>query len=127
VILLDTDVIIDVLRKHPPAVAWATSVRQEEVVLPGTAVMELVQGCRSGGQLEILNKALERYRCLWPSEIECQSALELLTLFHLSDALTITDALIAQTAIAHGLPLHSFNVKHSRKIPLLQLVQPYVR
>ena len=46
-ILLDTDVMIDLLRKYPPAVAWLGSIGEEEVVLPGFVVMELIQGCRN--------------------------------------------------------------------------------
>ncbi len=31
-ILLDTDVMIDCLRRYPPAVAWLESLREEEIV-----------------------------------------------------------------------------------------------
>jgi predicted nucleic acid-binding protein len=33
-ILLDTDVMIDVLRRYPPAVAWLESLGNEEIRLP---------------------------------------------------------------------------------------------
>jgi predicted nucleic acid-binding protein len=39
-IFLDTDVMIDLLRQHPPAVAWLGSLRDEEIVLPGFVVMD---------------------------------------------------------------------------------------
>jgi len=42
-ILLDTDIVIDVLREYPPAVAWFQSVANEEIVLPGFVAMELIQ------------------------------------------------------------------------------------
>ena len=45
-LLLDTDVMIDVLRGHPPAVAWLGTVRTEVIALPGYVAMELIQGCR---------------------------------------------------------------------------------
>lgn len=126
-ILLDSDVMIDVLRKHPPAVEWAGSVRDQEVVLPGIVVMELVQGCRSGGQLQVLLKAIKPFRQLWPSEVDCQNALQSLLALRLSDGLLITDSLIAQTAIGHGVSLHTFNIKHFAKIRGLQTIQPYNR
>lgn len=34
-ILLDTDVMIDLLRQYPPSVAWLDSLGEEEIVLPG--------------------------------------------------------------------------------------------
>jgi len=45
-LLLDTDVMIDVLRRFPAAVAWLAVQSTEEVVLPGFVVLELLQGCR---------------------------------------------------------------------------------
>ena len=43
-ILVDSDIIIDFLRKYPPAIEWLTSLGDEELALPGYVVMELVQG-----------------------------------------------------------------------------------
>jgi len=39
--LLDTDVMIDLLRQYPPAVAWLDSLGDEEIVLPGFAMRRL--------------------------------------------------------------------------------------
>jgi predicted nucleic acid-binding protein len=127
VILLDSDVMIDVLRKHPPAVAWANSLLDEEVVLPGVVVMELVQGCHSSGQLGVLLRTLRPFRQLWPSESDCTDALASLITLRLSDSLSLTDALIAHTALGRDLPLHTFNQNHFAKIPGLRTVQPYKR
>lgn len=41
-LLLDTAVMIDLLRQYPPAVAWLDSLREEEIVLPGFVMMELM-------------------------------------------------------------------------------------
>jgi len=46
-ILLDTDIMIDLLRNYPPAVVWLRSLGDEEIALPGFVVMELIQGCRN--------------------------------------------------------------------------------
>lgn len=47
-ILLDSDVMIDLLRQYPPAMRWLNSLdEEEEMVLPGYVVMELIQGCRN--------------------------------------------------------------------------------
>lgn len=42
-ILLDTGVMIDLLCEYLPAVAWLDSLGEEEIVLPGFVVMELIQ------------------------------------------------------------------------------------
>jgi predicted nucleic acid-binding protein len=43
--LLDTDVLVDFLRGHPPAVAWLTGYTAP-IGVPGLVAMELLQGCR---------------------------------------------------------------------------------
>ena len=44
-ILLDSDVMIDLFRQRPPAVSWLDRLGDEEILLPGFVVMELLQGC----------------------------------------------------------------------------------
>ena len=45
-ILLDTDVAVDVLRNHAPTVAWLQGLGTAPLGLPGLVVMELMQGGR---------------------------------------------------------------------------------
>ena len=37
-ILIDTDIMIDILRGYTPAIDWLVSLSDEEIVLPGFAV-----------------------------------------------------------------------------------------
>ena len=43
-ILLDTDIMIDVLRQYPPALEWLKTLSDEEMILSGFVVMELILG-----------------------------------------------------------------------------------
>jgi len=126
-LLLDTDVMIDILRGHPPAVAWLGTVPTEVVALPGYVAMELIQGCRDQQEQRELLIELQRYTVLWPQPEVCDRALDLYTRFYLSHGLGLLDSRIGQLALALGLPLYTFNEKHYRAIPGLQLSQPYVR
>lgn len=124
-ILLDTDIVIDLLRNYPPALAWLVSLDDEEIVLPGFVVMELIQGCRTKTEQEKVNTALQDYSVIWPSTEACNEALSVFTRFHLSHALGLLDAIIGATAVTLKLPLHTFNEKHYTAIPNLSTVQPY--
>ena len=73
-ILLDTDVMIDFLRQHPPAAAWLDSLGEEEIVLPGFVVMELLQGCRDKVEQEKVERELGAYGVAWPSLETCDEA-----------------------------------------------------
>jgi len=124
-ILLDTDVMIDLLRKYPPAVAWLGSIGEEEVVLPGFVVMELIQGCRNKVEQQKVERELGTYGIAWPSSDTCDEALFVFASYHLSHRLGILDALIGQMAVALNVPLYTFNQKHYAAIPKLETVQPY--
>jgi len=123
-ILLDTDVMIDLLRQYPPAVAWLNSLGNEEIYLPGFVVMELIQGCRSRAEQEKLERELDPYGVAWPSPTACDQAISTFSKYHLSHGLGILDALIGQMALSLNLPLYTFNEKHY-PIPGLLTRQPY--
>jgi hypothetical protein len=89
--------------------------------------MELIQGCQNLSEQQTLMKTLSAYQSAWPSETSCNQALATFQIYHLSHSLGIIDALIAQTTIERGLPLHTFNQKHYAMIPGLQTIQPYKR
>lgn len=122
---LDTDVMIDILRQYPPAVAWLGSQGDKQVILPGFVVMELLQGCRNKAEQERVEKALENYAVAWPSSEVCEQALSVFSHYHLGHGLGILDALIGQMAVALRLPLCTFNQKHYAAIPDLESLQPY--
>ena len=126
-LLLDTDVMVDLLRQQAPAVGWLDSMQDEEILLPGFVVMELTQGCRTQVDQKRLQKALAPYGVIWPPPDVCDEALRVFARFYLSHGLGIIDALIGQLAVSLDLPLHTFNQKHYAAIPRLRVVQPYPR
>lgn len=126
-ILLDTDVMIDLFRHYPPAVSWLDALGEEEVLLPGFVVMELIQGARNQLEQNKIAKDLQDFSVIWPSSEVCDLALSTFARFHLSHGLGIIDAIIGQVAISLDLPLNTFNQKHYEFIPNLKTFQPYER
>ncbi len=124
--LVDTDVLIDVWRGHPPAVEWFAGCSELPHV-SGFVVMELLQDARDREQLRKALKLLEPLPLVWPTETECARALSDFVSYRLSHGLGLLDALIAATAIGHRAALYTFNVKHYRFLPELQVEQPYAR
>ena len=45
-VLIDTNVMVDVLRRYEAAVTWLESLKTQAVGIPGLVAMELLQGCR---------------------------------------------------------------------------------
>ena len=123
--VLDTDIMIDMLRKFPPAMAWGQELEDAEVVLPGYVMMELIQGCHNKQERNRLQKFVEDYSIVWPSPGYCNQALEIFSEYHLSHSIGLLDALIGLSAVAVNLPLYTFNQKHYSMIPNLHSIQPY--
>ena len=69
-ILLDTDVMIDILRRHQPALLWLDSLDSEVTGLSGLVAMELLQGCRNRLEQQHVERILQRYVLYWPGQAE---------------------------------------------------------
>lgn len=123
--LLDTDVMVDILRGHPPALAWMATVRTTPIALPGLVAMELLQGCQNLADQRRLERQLQGFTLHWPTPDDCQRAMRDFVVHRLSRGLGLLNALIAHTAVGLGEPLATFNVKHFAVIAGLRTVQPY--
>ena len=126
-IILDSDVMIDVLRQYSPAITWLETLGDEEIILPGFVVLELLQGCNNNTDQGKMEKVLGAFEIVWPSAETCDEALAVFARYHLSHNIGLLDALIGQTAVALDLSLHTFNRKHYAVIPNLVTTEPYNR
>ena len=72
--LIDTDVLIDVQRGFSAAADWFAT--DPDFGIPGFVVMELVQDARNAGEVEKALALVDGLEVVWPSEAECQTALE---------------------------------------------------
>jgi hypothetical protein len=124
--LLDTDVVIDIQRGHGPALAWF-GVLNKLPSIPGLVVMELVQDAQNARQIRKAMKLVAPLPVVWPTETDCRRALSDFVAYHRSHSLGLLDSLIAANAIGLSATLCTFNVKHYRVVPGLQMIQPYKR
>ena len=127
-ILLDSDVMINLFREYPPAKKWFDSIDDSEIMsLSSFVVMELIQGCRNNLQLEKLQRDLAFYETVWLESENCEQALDVFIKYFLSHNAGLVDMLVGMTAMSLGVPLHTFNEKHYRFIPGLKTIQPYLK
>jgi len=120
-ILIDTDVIIWHMRGNEKA--RATIYQIESPAISIVTQMELVQGLRNKQEQVLLHRFLEQlgFDVLPVSELISHRALFLMEEWRLSHQMLMADALIAATAIEHGLSLLSGNEKHYRFLKMLTL------
>lgn len=110
--LIDTDVLIWLTRGHAGAVACLQALMPWRISV--VTYMELVQGCRNNQELERIKKGLElRQTDILPvSTTISDRARQLIDAYALSHNLQMGDALIAATALEHGLVVLTANTKH---------------
>ncbi len=123
--LLDTDVMVDILRGYPPAINWLESLGNAEIGLPGLVGMELIEGERDRQGIMKLLRFLGKYSLYWPQQDDCQQAFAVFSRARFSHHLGLLDSLIGLTARGLNRPLCTFNQKHYRTILGLDLIQPY--
>lgn len=124
--LLDTDILIDIQRGHPPAIAWFASLTELPSV-PGIVVMELIQGAKNMRQVRQALSLVAPLPVVWPTEVDCNRALSDFATYHLTHGLGLIDSLIAACAIGLSANLCTFNIKHYKAVPGLTMEQPYAR
>ena len=113
-VLLDTDVLIEVLRAKNNSILskWASLAEGETLVLYSPVTLaELWQGIRDG-EMPAVQALLLGLTCL-PIEAEIgRAAGRYLRKFRASHGLAIGDALIAGAAHVHNVPLWTRNRRH---------------
>ena len=124
--LLDTDILIDIQRGHPPAITWFATLAELPSV-PGFVVMELIQDAQNSQQVRKALKLVAPLPIVWPTELDCNQALLHFATYHLSHGLGLIDSLIAACSLGLSATLCTFNVKHYKVVPGLSTEQPYTR
>ncbi len=123
VAMLDADIAIELLRNKAEAWNWLYSLARTPSVF---TAMELLIGCRSAKERKDTLTFLASFASVFPTETGLKNAVALSRL-KLSHGLSAMDALIAATALEYGLTLYTFNLRHFRAVPGLNVVVPYPR
>lgn len=124
--LIDTSILIDASRSVPQAVAFVNGQRAVGGVhVSIISAMELIQGALNASDLRRLQRMLRHVIREHVTSSVSKNAYGLMERYVLSHNLLIPGALIAATALEHGLPLYTLNLRHFQMIPGLAAVRPY--
>lgn len=125
-LMLDTDIMVDLIREYPPATRWL-ELLPEPPVVPGLGVMELLNGCRNKVENAKVFQSVKAFEVFWPTLEDCQLALADFAHGHLSHNLGLLDALVGACARGQNATLCTFNQKHFQAMPGLKTEEPYPR
>lgn len=124
--LLDTDILIDLLRGLPQAASWLGSLPDAPEV-PGFAVLELLQGCRNLQEARRVDRLASLFTVVWPTTADCSRALSSFARLRLAAGIGVLDVLIGECAIGLNATLCTFNTRHFQAMVALATEQPYAR
>jgi predicted nucleic acid-binding protein len=113
-VLVDTDILIEVLRGRKPEVTrlWSDTVSEEGALFYSPVTLAEIRHGMRGHERESTERVLSSMLSV-PIEIEIGArAGDYLRAFHASHSLELGDALIAATASIHQLALWTQNRKH---------------
>lgn len=121
-VLIDSDVLIWFARGNARAVAKLRALADSYI--SAVSYMELAQGCRNKAELKVLQKAFKSsaHDVLPITQGISDLACSLVEKYALSHSVHVADALVAATAINHGLPLLTANAKHFSVIDGLEVL-----
>ena len=122
--LLDSDLLIDFLRKHPSAATLFDKL-PDDCAISTLSIAELHAGVREGAERDALNTLLSTFSHIdLSAEIAARGGL-LRRDWGKSHGVGLNDALIAATAIHTERVLLSLNAKHFPMLGKGRLVVPY--
>jgi len=123
--VIDADVMIDILRHRPKAVAWFADLTSTQRISGATA-LELLFGSQDTAELHRVQHFLKRFQIEWSTASDLKTASEIASL-KLSSGIQSLDAISAATALRLNEDMLTFNEKHFRAVPRLNVDRPYDR
>ena len=121
--LLDTSIIVDVLRGYLPAIEWFS--KQERIGISPVVVFELIEGTQNK---LALNRALKQIEDIEVVEVTASDLMwvrQQLIQYHLSHNVDTFDCLIAASAHRLQMPLYTRNLKHFSQLLGNLAIRPY--
>jgi tRNA(fMet)-specific endonuclease VapC len=110
-ILCDTSVIIEALKKNPIVIQAIEKIGLERIAVSVVTVMELYYGALNKAELKKIKRHLSSIRIFQIEEEISIMASDLIERYAKSHGLQIPDALIAATSINRDLQLYTGNTK----------------
>jgi predicted nucleic acid-binding protein len=123
--ILDTSILIDLLRAFPPATDWFSGLGRQRVAITPVVWMETIQGASNREKRSQAMRFLRQFAIEHPTEDDNRWAMRQLAAFNLSHGVQLQDAMIASVAARLGVPLYTTNLKHFLPLPSVNAKKPY--
>lgn len=121
--IVDTTVVVHLLRRYKPALAWFNN--DQTYGVTSATWMEIMQGTTSKTNQAQAKGILSQFELLYLTAGDQQWAMEQLERFQFSHHISMDDCMIASIAHRLQLPLYTHNLKHMTPLIGKLAVKPY--
>lgn len=121
--LVDTSIVVDVLRAYLPALAWLQT--QTGLAVSGAVWIEVLEGVINKQELVSATKILRGFELVELTDADFIMGRDLLIRYKLSHGADGGDCLIAATSQRLSLPLYTHNLKHFTPMIGALAIKPY--
>ena len=120
-LLVDTDILIWYMKGNEKAFRLIENNKNFQISV--VTYIEIVQGMRNKEELKSFRKFLKscNSQFIYINEEISTKAMFYVEQYYLSHSIQLADALIAATAVSHGLPITTGNYKHYKVIKEIQI------
>lgn len=110
--IVETSVIIDLLRSHPPAVDWYQAQAQPVLGITPIIWMEVIGGGQNKPERLRAARLLQRFTMTYFTQLDLDWAMQHQMMYELSHGIGMMDCLIASVSARLQILLLTHNLKH---------------
>ncbi len=123
--IIDTNIVIDLLRGLPAAVEWYASLQPQQIAITPIVWFEVVQGANNSVEQRRSLRFLLRFPIEHATTDDTDWSMLQFTRYRLSHGVEYQDVMIAAVAARLQVPLYTRNVKHYTALPDVDEIVPY--
>ena len=110
--LIETNVVVDLLRLYSPAVDWLHKQSQSILGITPIIWMEVITGGDNKLERQRAAQVMEQFEMIYLTQADLEWAMETQMRYELSHGVGMMDCLIASVSHRLQVPLYTHNLKH---------------
>ena len=124
-ILLDTDILIDLLKNYPPAFNWMATIRHLSIGITAVNWLEVMQGANSKLEQRSALRFLTQFEIHHLHSDDSTWTIQQFPTAYLVHGVGMLDVFTGAIAVRLQLPIYTRNVKHFSRLPGVLAITPY--
>jgi predicted nucleic acid-binding protein len=123
-VILDTSIVIDLLRNHPPAINWLAT-NHLNLGITSISWVEIIEGASNKREQNQVVKLLKSFALVDTEQVDIDWGITQLLKNYLSHNIDSGDWIITGVSLCLNIPLYTINLRHFSLLIGRQAQKPY--